>query len=313
MFCIITVLPVRGGETISARWPLPSGVIRSMTRVVRSFARRIVELEVELLVGIKRRQIVEIDAMAQLVGFVEIDLVDLEQREIALAVLGRADLAFDGVAGAQPEAAHLARADIDIVGTGKIIGFRRAQEAEPVLQHFEHAVAGYRQVVLSELLQNREHHVLLAQRGRVLDFKLFGERQQLGRGFAFQFLEVHGALCRDGDRTRLSGALLRRDRRLKGQARDGEDWQEKASARRPFPLANANKRVKPDIKIPPTDEKIDNTSKRLDHHEDNDRDQSDRRQFVDHAKKTRRAPVAVLGKRAAPTGEPTMIGSQTGD
>ena len=28
------VLPVRGGATISARWPLPSGVSRSMTRVV---------------------------------------------------------------------------------------------------------------------------------------------------------------------------------------------------------------------------------------------------------------------------------------
>ena len=28
------VLPVRGGATISARWPLPSGVSRSITRVV---------------------------------------------------------------------------------------------------------------------------------------------------------------------------------------------------------------------------------------------------------------------------------------
>jgi hypothetical protein len=32
MFCISTVLPVRGGETIKARWPLPSGETMSMTR-----------------------------------------------------------------------------------------------------------------------------------------------------------------------------------------------------------------------------------------------------------------------------------------
>ena len=32
MFCSSTVLPVRGGETISARWPLPSGATMSITR-----------------------------------------------------------------------------------------------------------------------------------------------------------------------------------------------------------------------------------------------------------------------------------------
>ena len=34
MCCSRIVLPVRGGATISARWPLPSGVSRSITRVV---------------------------------------------------------------------------------------------------------------------------------------------------------------------------------------------------------------------------------------------------------------------------------------
>ena len=33
--CWIIVLPALGGETISARWPLPIGITRSMTRVVR--------------------------------------------------------------------------------------------------------------------------------------------------------------------------------------------------------------------------------------------------------------------------------------
>ena len=33
--CSTIVLPAFGGETISARWPLPIGITRSMTRVVR--------------------------------------------------------------------------------------------------------------------------------------------------------------------------------------------------------------------------------------------------------------------------------------
>ena len=36
--CSIIVLPVRGGATIKARCPLPSGVSRSMTRVVSGSA-----------------------------------------------------------------------------------------------------------------------------------------------------------------------------------------------------------------------------------------------------------------------------------
>lgn len=34
MLCRIVVLPAFGGDTIRARWPLPIGMIRSMTRVV---------------------------------------------------------------------------------------------------------------------------------------------------------------------------------------------------------------------------------------------------------------------------------------
>ena len=153
---------------------------------------RVVELELDLLVGIKRRQIVEIDAVAQLVGLVEIDLVHLEEREIALALLGRTDLALDRVAGAQAEAAHLGRAHIDVVGPREIIGRGIPEEAEPVLQHFEHAVAVDRLIVLGERLQDREHHVLLSERGRVLDLQLLGEMQQFGRGLGFEFLEIHG-------------------------------------------------------------------------------------------------------------------------
>ena len=92
MFCSSTVLPVRGGATISARWPLPCGDddVDDPRRLV--LLGRVVDLEREPLVGIERRQIVEIDAVPDRLGILEIDRVDLEQREIALAVLGAADL-----------------------------------------------------------------------------------------------------------------------------------------------------------------------------------------------------------------------------
>ena len=138
---------------------------------------RILDLDLEALLGIERRQIVEIDAVADLVRLVEIDRVDLEQGEIALALLGRADLPLDRIAGAQAEAAHLARAHIDVVRSGQIVRFRRAEKAEAVLQDLEHAIAEDGGVVLRQALQDGEHHVLPAQVAGVLDRQIFGEFQ----------------------------------------------------------------------------------------------------------------------------------------
>src|SRR5213076_1668904 len=86
-----------------------------------------VELEAQVLVGIERRQVVEEDLLARLLRLLEVDGLDLEQREVALAFLGGADLSGDHVAGAQVEAADLARRDVDIVGTGEVVesGARR--------------------------------------------------------------------------------------------------------------------------------------------------------------------------------------------
>ena len=36
MFCITSVLPAFGGETMRARWPFPTGATKSMIRAVRS-------------------------------------------------------------------------------------------------------------------------------------------------------------------------------------------------------------------------------------------------------------------------------------
>src|ERR1041384_6771365 len=94
------------------------------------FVGRLLDLHLQPLVGIERRQIVEMDLVALLVGILEIDGVDLEQGEIALAFFRASDLAFDRVAGPQAEAPDLRRRDVDIVGAGEIIRVWRAEEAE---------------------------------------------------------------------------------------------------------------------------------------------------------------------------------------
>jgi len=153
-------------------------------------ALALVDLQMEALVGIERRQIVEIDAVADGLRVREIGLRDLGEREIALARLGRADLALHRVARAQAEAAQQLRRDIDVVGAGQVVGLRRAQEAEAVRQHLQNAAADNGDIVLRQALQDREHHVLLAQGGGVLDLELVGEREQLGRRLFLYFLEM---------------------------------------------------------------------------------------------------------------------------
>lgn len=70
----------------------------------------------------------------------------------AHAVLGRADLAFNRIAGAQAEFFNLRWGHVNIVGTWQIIRFRRAQKSETVLQNFQNALAENRDIVFRKLL-----------------------------------------------------------------------------------------------------------------------------------------------------------------
>jgi hypothetical protein len=99
-----------------------------------------VGLELDALLRIERRQVLEEQLVARLLGRLEVDRLDLDQREVALAFLRRPDLARHGVAGVQVELADLRRRDVDVVGAGQVVVVGRAQEAEAVGQHFEHAL-----------------------------------------------------------------------------------------------------------------------------------------------------------------------------
>src|SRR6185312_8530552 len=135
---------------------------------------------------------------------VEIDLTDLQQREVALTILRRTDETGDRIAGAQVEAADLARADIDVIRAREIGAVRGAQEAEAVLQDLEHPVAVDVLAVARVRLEDRENDVLLARAGQVLQAHGLGELDELVDRFGFQLGEIHraarlGELCRTDD------------------------------------------------------------------------------------------------------------------
>ena len=90
IFCSSTVLPVRGGATISMRWPLPIGVTRSTMRMFSSFG---VGLQEQPLVRVQRREVLEVGLLGHRLGVLEVDRLDAQQGEVPLRLLGRADLA----------------------------------------------------------------------------------------------------------------------------------------------------------------------------------------------------------------------------
>src|SRR6202040_3771483 len=75
---------------------------------------RILDLQVEPLRGIKRRQIVEVHLVLDIFRILEVDRCDLEQCEIALPVFGAANGTVDSVPGPQAKAADLRRRNVDV-------------------------------------------------------------------------------------------------------------------------------------------------------------------------------------------------------
>src|ERR1700730_10411460 len=127
--------------------------------------------------------------MPDFLWVLEIDRVDLKQREIALAFLGTANQAFHGVAGAQAEPAYLGWRDINIVGPSQIIRVGGSQEAEAVLQNLDDTRTDNLDLAACQLFENCKHQLLLAHDRSVLDFVFFGEGKQLGRRLNLQVLQ----------------------------------------------------------------------------------------------------------------------------
>ncbi len=152
---------------------------------------RLIGLHFQPGIRVERRQIVEVDLVADFFGVVEIDLVDLQKREIALAVFRPTDLPLDRIAGSKRKPADLARAHINVVRSWKVVRVRGAQKAKAVLENFDDAVSCDFNFPSGELLQDGEHQLLFAERARILDSKLFGDSKKLRRRLHFKILKFH--------------------------------------------------------------------------------------------------------------------------
>ena len=140
-----------------------------------------------MLFGVQRRQVFEQDLVLRRFRRLAIDPVNLDQRKVAFTVLRCADLALDGVAGVQVEAANLARAYVNVIGAGQIRGVRRAQEAEAVRQGLQRAVTEDCFAFFGLVLQQGEDQFVFAQPVGAFDVVCDGHVQQLADMKGFEF------------------------------------------------------------------------------------------------------------------------------
>ena len=134
--------------------------------------------------------------LTRLLGLFEIDRVDLEQREVALAFLRAADMTVDRVAGAQAEAADLRRRDVDVIRAGQVVVIGGAQEAEAVGQGLEDAVAVDFTFVGCGVLQEREDEVLASHAADAFDVQLRAHMNELAHLLALQLCQIHEGVSR---------------------------------------------------------------------------------------------------------------------
>ena len=91
----------------------------------------------------------------------------------------------------QVEAAHLAGADVDIVGAGGIAGVWATQESKAVGQDLEDAIGKHLFTCAGALFDDGEHELLLTHAARVFNFEFFGLFQHFRHVQCLEFIQVH--------------------------------------------------------------------------------------------------------------------------
>src|SRR5207247_6120808 len=101
----------------------------------------------------------ERDPVLRLLGLLAVDRLDLEEREVALALLGRPHLAHDGVAGAQVEPLDLAGRDVDVVGAVEVVPVGAAEKAVALRKNLEDPLAAQDRIRIEQRLLDAEDEV----------------------------------------------------------------------------------------------------------------------------------------------------------
>jgi hypothetical protein len=154
------------------------------------FCSSIVLPELQPLLRVQRREVFEKQLVARLLGGLEVDGFDLDEREVALALFRRPNLAGDGVAGLQIELADLRRGHVDVVGARQVVVIGRPQEAEAVGQHLEHPFREDEAALLGLCLQDLEDQLLLAHTRGAGDIHVFGDLRELLNAHVLQIGDV---------------------------------------------------------------------------------------------------------------------------
>ncbi len=161
-------------------------------------------LEDEPLLGVQRGQVLEVHEVVDRARIAPVHGLDAQQREIPLALLGRADRAADRHPATQPEPADLAGRDINIVRTRQVRLLGRSQEPEPVGHRLQRALAVHDAHARGAGLEHLEDQVLL---GRVLEVL-----EPLGLRDLEQLVELHALQLADRELVALvERALFRGD------------------------------------------------------------------------------------------------------
>src|ERR1700674_2080018 len=147
--------------------------------------------KLQALLRIQRRQVVEQNLVAGLVGRLEIDRLDFDERKIFLALMGRAHLAADGVAGFQVELADLRWRHVNVVRPGQVVVVGRAQEAVAVREDLQHTLGEDVSFFFTLCLQDLEDEILFAESAGAGQLQGSGDLGQLGNVFFFEFCNGH--------------------------------------------------------------------------------------------------------------------------
>src|SRR5690606_7864260 len=98
---------------------------------------------------------------------------------VALALLGRPDLAGHGVAGAQVEAADLRGRDVDVICPGQVVVIRGTQKTEAVGQDLDDALGRDLATSFALTLEDGKDELLPPQAADALDAELVGQLGEL--------------------------------------------------------------------------------------------------------------------------------------
>ena len=169
------VLPAFGGETISPRWPLPIGATRLIRRWLRFFGSVSRLISSTGKIGVRSSKTGRRRAVS---GSTPLTASTRSRPKYFSRLARGADRAGDAVAGAQAEAADLARADVDVVRARQQAV--AAQEAEAVVDDVEDAggvvVAG----ALGLALEDAVDEVVLAVAGGGVELEVAADLAELG-------------------------------------------------------------------------------------------------------------------------------------